>query len=870
MSLIPDSPQNEGASATDVSLEAGLAALKQGDYSSAIAHLEGILGLDASQNTHLRAQMGLVMAYERTGEPQQAIALCQNLLQSGQPKVEQWASNTLTDLAKRYSHLLNAPDSSHQAANTLSEASDATGFMPLDETPPSAPDVTGFVSFDPTPQQQQSSRQTPSSQPFVKGREISGRAPGNRHQESLNPTNLDPNSSPSHSRESGEGINVSRGSDFPPSQATASETGTSTRSPLLNAENQQAAPSTRIIEWRQAGRAQDWRPLKPIKLGRLLFVQVVTAIVLFWVIRVVVGFGMATTNNILLKLPYGQPIQAFYADPTVALWLVLAILLCASPWLIDRILKQFYGLKPLPLSQLASQYPETARVVQRYCRQRGIPLPTLGILPALAPAALTYGNLPRTARIVITQGLLEQLADDEIATVFASELGHIVNWDFVFMSLILLVVQLPYIVYWQVAEWGDRMKAESEQANTQGNKLYFLLFGFTFIVAVLVAAISYSVYWLFRWPALWFSRTRTVLSDRRAAEITGNPNGFTRALLKMSIGIANDIKKYRATSWFLEGFDLLMPLGHRQAISLGSYSQFVSFESLLRWDCTNPYRHWLVINYAHPLTGDRLRLLGRFAQYWQLETELDLDAFTQPSRSRDGSRNSLVSAASGFWQFLLQSHKVLPLLQSAILSGLVMGLALKGTLWLIGWIGNLANIRQILWLYQDRNGSLLMGSLLIGFSISIFAYINAYFPDITPSNAIAEPNLLNLYDNPTALPSESQPVSLTGQLLGRRGISNWLGQDLILNASSGLVKLNFQSQLGPLGNLLPLGTRPSDLVDRQVTATGWFRRGVTPWIDIETLDSQSGKTSHAGYPVWLTIVACAAAIWGAYIIWQSA
>jgi len=109
---------------------------------------------------------------------------------------------------------------------------------------------------------------------------------------------------------------------------------------------------------------------------------------------------------------------------------------------------------------------------------------------------------------------------------------------------------------------------------------------------------------------------------------------------------------------------------------------------------------------------------------------------------------------------------------------------------------------------------------------------------------------------------------LTGKLLGRGGIRNWLGQDLILQTNLGLLKLHFLSYLGSIGNLFPQSTRPSDLRDRNLTVTGWFRRGVAPWIDIETLKNQGGRTSRANHPFWYIVLATLAAIWAAYIIYQ--
>ena len=61
------------------SLEAGLVALKQGNYQTAIAQLEPVASSQDNETASLQAQVGLVMAYARIGEVPKAIALCQSL-----------------------------------------------------------------------------------------------------------------------------------------------------------------------------------------------------------------------------------------------------------------------------------------------------------------------------------------------------------------------------------------------------------------------------------------------------------------------------------------------------------------------------------------------------------------------------------------------------------------------------------------------------------------------------------------------------------------------------------------------------------------------------------------------------------------------
>jgi hypothetical protein len=116
-----------------------------------------------------------------------------------------------------------------------------------------------------------------------------------------------------------------------------------------------------------------------------------------------------------------------------------------------------------------------------------------------------------------------------------------------------------------------------------------------------------------------------------------------------------------------------------------------------------------------------------------------------------------------------------------------------------------------------------------------------------------------LLANPSALPIDSIRVRLVGKLLGRRGTSNSLEQDLILQTNTGLVKLHHISGLVQLVN-------PQDWIGRQITVTGWFRRGATPSIDIQSLQTQNGQTINSLHLLWSLVLALAALGWGGYIL----
>ena len=83
------------------SLKTGLLALKQKDYSQAIAHLE-IIAQREPIKQKFKAQMGLVIAYAKTKQVDKAISLCRNLTQSSDIEIKSFANRHLKELLKRY------------------------------------------------------------------------------------------------------------------------------------------------------------------------------------------------------------------------------------------------------------------------------------------------------------------------------------------------------------------------------------------------------------------------------------------------------------------------------------------------------------------------------------------------------------------------------------------------------------------------------------------------------------------------------------------------------------------------------------------------------------------------------------------------
>lgn len=708
------------ASNSESCLEAGLAALKQGNYQTAIANLEPIANNHNQSNACLQAKVGLVMAYARTGEIAKAISLCEALIVSSKPDVQEWAKSALKHLNERKKRQQKAQRKSSKA-----------------------------VSF---------------RVPTNPGKHI-------KHTKEYENINSDDK----------DNIKVIK------------------------------------IHWIKARRAKVWQPLRKSNLILSRLLSIITFIALFWTIRIIFIASLRLINMMIYQIPFVKPIPIFYQDPSFLILGILAILIIILPWLLDWLLEKYLDQEELTKEKLSSYSRETMRVMQRTCQQKRWKTPKLKILPVTTPMLLSYGNLPGTARITISQGLLEALADDEIATLYAFCLGQIGRWDFILMSLLLLITWPFYAIYQKVSNWGNKQKQNIGKW-----------------IATFISRVSYSLWCILTGTALFNSRERIYYSDRQAAEITGNPNGLTRALLKISLGIAHDIYQQQHTCWQLETFNILAPVSYQQSITLGSIPHHLPFAAYLQWEKFQPHRQWFTINQTHPLLGDRLYRLNQIAEHWHLNTEIH---FPKPAP--------------------ISIEPQTFLLQIAPWVGLPLGIVLAGVIWLIWQIGYILNIINLKWIYDSP--SFIIGCILIGFSIGTFIRINHLFPDIDPSKLHQAPELPQLLADPSHLPIDSIAISVTGKLLGRDGINNSLAQDLILQTNQILVKLHHISWLG---EPCPM----EELIGKQVTVTGWLRRGATAWIDIQTLETSAGKKINSPHPILSMIIAVASLAWGVYII----
>lgn len=534
--------------------------------------------------------------------------------------------------------------------------------------------------------------------------------------------------------------------------------------------------------------------------GSLALASGVTMILLF-------GMVFVLGLSLVLILGSNNPLQGLAIAIAITLIFNLAAFFL-SPFLMDLIQRWLYQTRWVEIEDIENQSPETARILRQVCQQNNIKVPRLGIINDQNPTAFTYGSLPNSARLVVSQGLFTYLDDDEIATVYAHELGHIVHWDFAVMTIASTLVQICYLIYSTASRFGR---------GGGDNKIKDAL--------QTAALVAYIFYIIGTYLLLYLSRTREYFADHFAAETTGNPNALSRALVKIAYGILEEGSRAQEPSRLIEGTRALGIYDHKAAASTGTAYRIASDSQkvgrVFLWDIFNPWGWWMELNSTHPLTGKRVRALSTYAEQLGLPTEFDMGRVIGEGKTLNKGK----LYGNFFLDVVLYGAETI-----GFLVGLVVGFVL---------------------LSSSRNIGLLFGAPFIGLGLGILIKALVMFPDYKQA---PETDILTLMSDPYASPLRGKPAKLAGQLIGRGDAGNKFGADLKIQDRSGMLYLHYASRFGPIGRFLFGMKRVQSLLGEQVGAVGWFRRGVAPWMDLIQLKSESGTVVNSYHRFWSFIL----------------
>jgi len=161
-----------------------------------------------------------------------------------------------------------------------------------------------------------------------------------------------------------------------------------------------------------------------------------------------------------------------------------------------------------------------------------IPKPRVYVVPDKAPNAFAVGIRPEEGSVAFTTGLLELLNREELEGVAAHEISHLKNGDVRLMTLAIALVGVIVLladVGRQLLWWGglgdDRGRGRRRESDGRGGaEALFLLLAVLFLILAPLAA---------QFTQLALSRNREFYADASAVDLTRNPQGLTRALIKL-------------------------------------------------------------------------------------------------------------------------------------------------------------------------------------------------------------------------------------------------------------------------------------------------------------------------------------------------
>ncbi|MCD6359687.1 MAG: M48 family metalloprotease, partial [Armatimonadetes bacterium] len=273
-----------------------------------------------------------------------------------------------------------------------------------------------------------------------------------------------------------------------------------------------------------------------------------------------------------------------------------------SPFIIEWV----HRIEWMPVEQID---PGVAATVREICAANRLREPRFGLIRDGNPNAFTFGHYPGNARVVVTSGL-EVCDDRERRAVVAHEMGHILHWDFVVMTV---AATIPLILYY-IYRFGIRAGSRSRR-NGGG--------------ALLVALGAFIAYIITQYMVLYLSRVREYYADAYSAQATGNANALATALVKIAYGLArarpaeskDEERETVPAAVGMKAFGIFdATYGKSMALAgagmYGSLDQAASpaaATEAMKWDLWNPWAFFMELRSTHPLPAKRIRALGRIA-----------------------------------------------------------------------------------------------------------------------------------------------------------------------------------------------------------------------------------------------------------------
>jgi hypothetical protein len=372
--------------------------------------------------------------------------------------------------------------------------------------------------------------------------------------------------------------------------------------------------------------------------------------------------------------------------------------------------------------------------------------------------------------------------------VVGHEIGHIVHWDMLVMTAAALVPVFLYAVY------RICIRARGNSSG-KGNPL------------PLIALVALILYYVTEYVVLFLSRTRELYADRFSAEVTRKPNALASALVKIAYGLAGHREEpdegssggtVAETSRSLGIFD---PVGARALVASSLTAEGKpSKENVLaamQWDLWNPWATYYELGSTHPLPARRLQYLGRQAASYGQEPYVDFN-LKQPESYWDEFFVDLLA----LWAPYIGA-----------------GLMLAAT-WAGGHAGpNAAAHAVVGWAF---------GNLLRLW----FSYDNDFSNEMTVAALLKKVKVSQV---------RAVPCTLKGKVIGRGVPGYSISEDIVVQDATGFLFVDYKQPMAIFQWIFALSRVPQ-LIGRDVTLKGWYRRAPVPYLELREIDDGTGPS----------------------------
>ncbi|RLC43890.1 MAG: hypothetical protein DRH49_00135 [Candidatus Coatesbacteria bacterium] len=505
-------------------------------------------------------------------------------------------------------------------------------------------------------------------------------------------------------------------------------------------------------------------------------------------------FGLLTRALLVLVLLFGVLFAVVMALGYYLEWSTMTIVLItvgivALQYLLGPfIIQTVYRIRWINLDELPM---EVRNFIVSSCQKDRIKLPRIGIIDDGNPNAFTFGHYPSNARLVLTRGLLERLNTDEVNAVVGHELGHIVHWDFVVMTLASVVPLFFYIIF--ITMLWSRGGNRRSRGGT-----------------IIVGLASFLLYIITQYVVLLLSRIREYYADEHSAELTQNPNLLASSLVKIAYGLAEKKRETEESVIFSRKLNAIKSLGifdpssaRNLAVASAGTEGFTleNMGNAMKWDLCNPWASMFELRSTHPLPAKRIKRLGNMSKRMGKAPLYDFVTQKQESFFGEFMVDVMVKYAPFITFVIIFIASVIFIPYYYVID----------TIPLIAFsLGNALAVAMIFSLLKTR-----------------FKYPVRGFPERKIEDLLGEVKVSGM---------RPVPATLKGEIIGRGIPGLFLSEDMVLEDETGFIVIDYKQPLS-IANMLFGLVVTERMIGRSVVAEGWYRRAPTPHLEMYHLRS---------------------------------